>query len=94
LDLKKVIASSCRQKILQALSKGEEINVMALVRKINGAYTEVNRNLIVLEKESLITNSRCGQMRLIKLNKKNLRAAILIQVLDMLETENGTIAPF
>jgi len=94
LDLKKVIASSCRQNILKALSKGEEINVMELVIKTNSTYNEVNRNLIALEKEDLITTSYCGRMRLIKLNKKNPKTTILIQVLKTLETENGAIPPF
>lgn len=88
-----MLASSGRQKILKATSKGEGLNIMDLVRKTNSTYNEVNRNLTALEKEGIITNSRCGRMRIIRLNKKNPKTIILLQALKILETEDGSIPP-
>jgi hypothetical protein len=59
---------------------------MGLVRKINSTYNEVNRNLIILEKEGIVTNIRCGRMRVIKLNRENPKAVLLLQVLQQLES--------
>jgi len=85
MELKKLVASSCRQKILEELSiKG--VNVMRLVRRINSTYNEVNRNLIILEREGIITNTRCGRMRLVKLNRENPKTVLLLQVLKQLDS--------
>lgn len=86
MELKKLLASSLRQKILKCLSESKQINVMGLVRKINSTYNEVNRNLIILEKEGIVTNIRCGRMRVIKLNRENPKAVLLLQVLQQLES--------
>ena len=87
MELKKLLASSLRQKILKALSECKEINVMGLVRRINSTYNEVNRNLTILEIEGIVTNVRCGRMRLIKLNRENPKTVLLLQVLKQLEPE-------
>ncbi|MEM2129909.1 MAG: winged helix-turn-helix domain-containing protein [Candidatus Bathyarchaeia archaeon] len=87
MELKKLLASSLRQKILKALSERNQINVMGLVRKINSTYNEVNRNLIILEREGIVTNVRCGRMRLIKLNRENPKTVLLLQVLKQLEPQ-------
>lgn len=92
MNLKKLLASSCRQNIINELSKSREINVMSLVRKINSTYNEVNRNLEILEKEGLITNSYVGNLRLIRLRRDDNRIVALLQVLRMLETvDDSTI---
>ncbi len=93
MELTKLLASSLRQKILKGLSECRQINVMGLVRKINSTYNEVNRNLIILEKEDIITNTRCGRMRLIKLNRENPKTVLLLQVLEQLESEKVLQAP-
>jgi DNA-binding transcriptional ArsR family regulator len=87
LELKKLLASSLRQKILKGLSESKQINVMGLVRKINSTYNEVNRNLVILEREGIIKDSRCGRLRLIKLNRENPKTVLLLQVLKQLESE-------
>jgi DNA-binding transcriptional ArsR family regulator len=89
LELKKLLASSLRQKILKSLSERKEINVMGLVRRINSTYNEVNRNLTILEREGIITDARCGRMRLIRLNRENPKTVLLLQVLKQLEYETG-----
>jgi DNA-binding transcriptional ArsR family regulator len=84
MELKKLLASSCRQKILEELAKCKEINIMSLVCRINSTYNEVNRNLKILERECIIVNSRCGRMRLVKLNRENPETVLLLQVLKQL----------
>ena len=95
LDLKKLLASSCRQKILKELSISKEVRVMKLVRGINSTYNEVNRNLEILEAEGIITNDYRKQVkhanaRVIQLNKENPRTRKLLQVLRMLEDEQSS----
>lgn len=87
MNLKKLLASTCRQKILETLSKPGGMNVMALMRKINSTYNETNRNLKILEQEGIITSEVYGRVRYIKLNRKNPRTALLLQALKTLESE-------
>jgi predicted transcriptional regulator len=91
LDLNKLLASSGRQKLLKELAKCKELNVMALVRRLNSPYNEVNRNLGILEKEGIIINDyrkrvRRGKVRMIILNRENPKTKILLQVLKTLDT--------
>jgi len=81
------LASSLRQRILKGLYECREVNVMGLVSKINSTYNEVNRNLAILERDGIITDTRCGRMRLIKLNRENPKTVLLLQVLKQLESE-------
>jgi hypothetical protein len=92
VDLNKLLASSCRQKIIKELSKVKEIHVMGLVRRINSTYNETNRNFKILEKEGIVTDYRVGRLRVIKLNRENPRTVILIKVLKTLESENTLTA--
>jgi methylphosphotriester-DNA--protein-cysteine methyltransferase len=59
---------------------------MALVRKVNSTYNQVNSNLQILQKEEIIFDEHFGRMRVIRLNKKNPRTARLLQALKILET--------
>lgn len=89
MDLKKLLASSCRQKILKELECSSELNVMALVSKINSTYNEVNRNLSILEQENIIIDKRYRRLRMIKLNQRNSKTKLLIQVLKALDSESA-----
>ena len=89
MDLKKLLASSCRRKILKELEDLNEVNIMALVSKINSTYNEVNRNLNIFEQEDIIINKRHRQLRTIKLNQKNSKTKLLIKLLKALDTESN-----
>jgi Predicted transcriptional regulator len=93
LNLKKLLASTCRQKILEALSKPGGMNIMAVVRKINSTYNETNRNLKILEQEGIIHSEVYGRVRYIKLNRENPRTTLLLQALKTLESENKSQMP-
>jgi hypothetical protein len=86
LDLNKILKSSCRQKILKALSGSREVNIMKLVRIVNSTYNEVDRNLRVLEGEQIITQKYLGRARLIWLNWENKKTIVLLKSIKILET--------
>ena len=88
MDLETLLASSCRRKILRVLSNRARTNVMALVRKVNSTYNQVNSNLQILQKEGIVFDERFGRMRVIRLNKKNPRTARLLQALRILEASD------
>ena len=85
-----MLASSLRQKILRELSKTRELQVMQLVSKVNSTYNELNRNVMLLEKEGIIINEfrvkvRHGKIRIIRLNKDNPKTKILLATLQTLD---------
>ena len=95
MDLRKVLASTLRQNILKVLSQTREIRVMKLVGAVNSTYNELNRNLEILEKEGIITDTylvkvKHGKIRVIRLNRDNPKTRILLQALKMLNNENNT----
>jgi predicted transcriptional regulator len=85
MDLEKMMASSCRRRILRVLSRTGRTNVMALVRKVNSTYNQVNSNLQILQKEGIVFDEHFGRMRVIRLNKENVKTRLLLEVLSMLE---------
>lgn len=91
MDLKKLVSSSCRQKIMKELSKSKKINMMGLVRRINSTYNEVNRNLKILEEEGIVTNNYYGCARVITLNRENDKTIVLLQVLKTLESADSSV---
>lgn len=98
VDLRKVLASSVRQNILKVLSEKRELQVMKLVSNVGSTYNELNRNLLILEKEGLIINEyptkvRHGKIRIIRLNKENPKTQVLLKVLKTLDQENNPNVP-
>jgi predicted transcriptional regulator len=93
LDLSKVLASSLRQKILKVLSEKRDLQVMKLVSSVGSTYNELNRNLLILEKEGIIINEypvkvRHGKVRIIRLNRENSKTKLLLAALKTLDSEN------
>jgi predicted transcriptional regulator len=86
MDLETLMASSCRRRILRVLSSSKRTNVMALVRKANSTYNQVNSNLQILQKEGIIFDEHFGRMRVIRLNRDNPKTGLLLQALKILET--------
>jgi hypothetical protein len=85
MDLETLMASSCRRKILRVLSINGRTNVMALVRKVNSTYNQVNSNLNILQKEGIVFDEHFGRMRVIRLNKENSRTRLLLEALKMMQ---------
>jgi DeoR/GlpR family transcriptional regulator of sugar metabolism len=85
MELQHIIASSCRQKILSALSKTKSTHVTNLVRIINSTYNQVDRNLRILEQEGIIENVRYSRVRIIRLNFENPKTLALLKALEMLD---------
>jgi DNA-binding transcriptional ArsR family regulator len=87
MDSEVILSSSCRRRILRILSRTGRVNVMALVRKVNSTYNQVNLNLHILQKEGIVFDEHVGRMRVIRLNRENTRTALLLQALRILETK-------
>jgi len=85
MDLETLASSSCRRRILRALSSSGRANIMKLVRKVNSTYNQVNSNLQILQKEGIIFDEHFGRMRVIRLNRENPRTALLLRALKILE---------
>lgn len=90
MDLRVVLASSVRQKILKVLAQKHELQVMKLASTVGTTYNELNRNLLILEKEGIIINEyrvkvRRGKVRVLRLNRENPKTDVLIKVLKTLE---------
>ncbi len=88
MRLEQIIASSCRQKILMALSTVKETHVTQLVRTINSTYNEVRRNLEILRREGIVRYTSCGNMRIIELERNNQKTEKLLMALRTLQQED------
>jgi DNA-binding transcriptional ArsR family regulator len=84
LNLNKILRSSCRRKILKALSKKQGMNIMKLVRIVDSTYNEVDRNLRILEDESLVTQQYLDRKRIIRLNFENEKTLVVLKILKLL----------
>jgi hypothetical protein len=65
---------------------------MHLVSKVNSTYNELNRNLLILKKEGIITDDyrvkvKHGKVRVIALNRENPKAKLLLNTLKTLDGE-------
>jgi DNA-binding transcriptional ArsR family regulator len=86
LNLRWILASSCRQKILEALAKAEQIHMMELIRKVNSTHNEVSRNLEILTEENIIRVKKYGRLKIIQLNRENEKTRVLLRALHLLDT--------
>jgi predicted transcriptional regulator len=84
LDLGRLIASTCRQRIVEALSEVRQTHITDLMRRINSTYGQVNRNLLILEHEGIVNVQYYGRLRMIKLNRENPRTITLLKILRLL----------
>jgi predicted transcriptional regulator len=85
LNLNTILASSCRRKILKALSEKRGITIMKLVRTVNSTYNEVDLNLRILEREGIVTQRHSDRKRIIHLNFKNEKTLVLLKLLKIRE---------
>ena len=97
MDLRKLLASSVRQRILETLSESRmgELRVMQLVHKVSSPYNEVNRNLGILEAEGIVINKysepvKHSIVRVVKLNRENPKTVKLLQALKLLSAEKNS----
>ena len=92
LNLSKMVASTLRQNILRELSMTREIRMIKFVVKLRSTYTDVNRNLLLLEKEGIVISDypdkvRHGRVRIIRLNRDNPKTKTLLDVLKILDSD-------
>jgi len=84
LDLGRLIASTCRQRIVETLSEVRQTHITDLVRRINSTYGQVNRNLQILEGEGIVNIQYYGRLRMVKLNRENPKTLTLLKVLRLI----------
>ena len=60
---------------------------MDLVRKVNSTYTQVNRNLQILEKEGMVKSEHYGHIRIIRLNRENPKTEAILKALKILKKQ-------
>ena len=60
---------------------------MDLVRKVNSTYTQVNRNLGILEKEGIVKSEHYRRIRIIRLNRENPKTEALVKALEILRKQ-------
>ena len=61
-----------------------QTHMMNLVRKVNSTYTQVNRNLQILQQEDIVESKYYGRMRMIKLNRENPKTEAILRALRIL----------
>jgi len=95
MDLRQLMASSCRQKILETLSKVEQTHMMDLVRRVNSTYTQVNRNIEILEWEGIIEIKNLGRMKIIQLKREDDKTKAILKALEILGRQEvlGSLYP-
>jgi len=59
---------------------------MEIVQGINSTYNEVNRNLIILEREGIILQQFLGRRRIIQLNFENKKTMPLVEIIKTLDS--------
>ena len=91
MDLGRLMASSCRQRILEALSRVGQTHMMDLVRMVNSTYGQVNRNLQILEQEGIVTTQYYSRLRIIKLNRENPKTVTLLKILRLIRGQNAIL---
>jgi len=80
---------------LKVLFEKREMQIMKLVTSVGSTYNDLNRNLLILEKEGIIINEypvrvRQGKVRIIRLNRENPKTKLLLAALKSLDGENKT----
>lgn len=90
MKLQQILASSCRQKILLALSKVRETHLSNLVRMTNSTYDQVHRNLEILRREGMVDVRPYGRMKMIRLCRDNLKTEALVKALHLIENVGDT----
>ena len=86
MELRLIMASSCRQNILRVLSHRNKIGLTKLVEETNSTYNEVIRNIHILEGEEIVKLVRYGRRCNVVLNDENFRTKVLIEALGLLDS--------
>ena len=84
----KILASTCRIKIIKILARTTEANIMDLVRKTNSTWSEVDRNIRILESYEVVECRYNKNRRIIRLNRKNGTVDAILKALRILEMTN------
>jgi len=87
LNSNQLIASLCRQKIIETLSKMGQTHMMDLVRRVNSTYSQVNRNIEILEWEGIVVTKKLGRMKMIQLRREDEKTKAILKALEILKQQ-------
>jgi len=61
-----------------------QTHIMDLVRRVNSTYTQVNRNIELLESEGIVETKRLGRIKIIQLKRNDQKARAILKALEIL----------
>ena len=61
-----------------------QTHMMDLVRRINSTYSQVNRNLEILESEGIVETKRLDRMKIIQLRQDDQKTKAILKALEIL----------
>ena len=85
LKLEKILASTCRQKILLCLAKVKKTHITNLVRMTNSTYNQIIRNVEMMNREGIVNIYCCGSLKIIELQYDEPKTERLLKALQLLQ---------
>lgn len=85
LKLEKLLASTCKQKILLCLAKVKKTHITNLVRLTDSTYNQIIRNVEILHREGIVDIYYFGSLKIIELQCTNPRTVKLLKALRLLQ---------
>ena len=69
--------------------------MMDLVRRVNSTYTQVNRNIEILEREGILETKKLGRMKMIQLKREDQKTKAILKALEILKRQEvlGSLYP-
>lgn len=64
-----------------------QTHMMDLVRRINSTYSQVNRNIEILEWEGVVITKKLGRMRIIQLKREEEKTKAILKALEILKQQ-------
>jgi DNA-binding transcriptional ArsR family regulator len=83
MSLEDVLSSRGRIRVLQVLTKFEELNISAIARKANLNYVSTKKHLQALKKVGLVTEKRFGRVRIFRFDDRHERARAIRELIRL-----------
>ena len=61
--------------------------MMDLVRRVNSTYSQVNRNIEILECEGIVETKKLGRMKMIQLRREDGKTKAILKALEVLKQQ-------
>jgi len=64
-----------------------QTHMMDLVRRVNSTYSQVNRNIEILEWEGIVVTKKLGRMKMIQLRREDEKTKAILKALEILKQQ-------